>query len=174
MVSAVLNALKNGGYRSVTTDGIAREVGRARTSNYRRWPSKRKLVAYAVVNEMGDRPSADTGSIRGDLESAVTTLVRAFAGPLGSALPGLVGDMAQDPQLAASIRQQVLAVCRQLMSAALERGQQRGEVCVGLETELVLDMLTGPFYFLALLGHATITRDMPTRVVNYALRIINS
>jgi len=174
VVCAVLNALKKGGYRSVTIDGIAREVGRARTSIYRRWPSKRNLVAYAVVNEMGDRPSADTGSIRGDLESVVTTLVRAFAGPLGSALPGLVGDMAQDAELAESIRQQVLAVRRQSMRAALERARKRGEVRAGLDTELILDMLTGPFYLRALLGHEPITREMPGKVVSYVLRIISA
>ena len=82
---AVLSALKEGGYRAVTIDGIAQRVGRARTSIYRRWSSKRSLVAYAVVSEMGDDPAADTGSVRGDLEAAVSTLLNAFAGPLGRA-----------------------------------------------------------------------------------------
>src|SRR5271155_2122797 len=115
VVSAVLSALKEGGYRAVTIDGIARQVGRARTSLYRRWPSKRNLVAYAVVSEMGDKPAADTGGVRGDLEAAVATLLNAFAGPLGRALAGLVSDMAQDSGLAKTIRQQVLAARRNSM-----------------------------------------------------------
>ena len=45
--------------RAVTIDGIARKVKRARTSIYRRWPSKRHLVAYAVLSEMGDNPAAE-------------------------------------------------------------------------------------------------------------------
>jgi hypothetical protein len=49
------------GYRAVTWDGIARKVRRARTSLYRRWPSKRHLVAYAVLSELGASPAADTG-----------------------------------------------------------------------------------------------------------------
>ena len=109
VVSAVLNALKRRGYRSVTIEGIARQVGRARSSLYRRWPSKRHLVAYAVVSEMGDNPAANTGHIRGDLEAAVGTLLRAFVGPLGQALAGLASDMAQDPALASIIRREVLA-----------------------------------------------------------------
>jgi AcrR family transcriptional regulator len=172
VVSAVLNALKEGGYRAVTIDGIARRVGRARTSIYRRWPSKRNLVAYAVVSEMGDNPAADTGGVRGDLEAAVGTLLNAFAGPLGHALAGLVADMAQDTALADTIRQQVMAARRKSMSDALERARRRGEVRSGLDVELVLDMLTGPFYYRTLFGHAPITRDMTRQVVNYILRVV--
>ena len=56
VVSAVLNSLGSGGYGAVTIDGIARRVKRARTSIYRRWPSKRHLVAYAVVSEWATTP----------------------------------------------------------------------------------------------------------------------
>jgi len=172
VVSAVLSALKDGGYRAVTIDGVARRVDRARTSLYRRWPSKRHLVAYAVVSEMGDRPAPDTGRIRGDLEAVVGTLLRAFAGPLGQALAGLASDMAQDPALAATIRQEVLAPRRKSMREALERAQSRGEVRHDCDIELVLDMLTGPFYFRTLFGHAPITPRTARRVVEYVLRVI--
>ena len=173
VVSAVLSALKESGYRAVTIDGIARQVGRARSSLYRRWRSKRHLVAYAVVSEMGDRPAADTGGIRGDLEAVVGTLLRAFNGPLGQALAGLAADMAQDPALASTIRQEVLAPRRQSMREALERAQKRGEVRPEFDVELVLDMLTGPFYFRTLFGHARLTRDTARLVVEYVLRVID-
>ena len=54
---------------------------RARTSFYRRWPSKRHLVAHAVVAELGVKPAPDTGSLRKDLRAAVGTLLTAFAEP---------------------------------------------------------------------------------------------
>ena len=168
----MLAALKSGGYRAVTIEGIARQVGRARSSLYRRWPSKDHLVAYAVVSEMGDNPAADTGHIRGDLEAAVGTLLRAFAGPLGQALAGLASDMAQDPALAAIIRSEVLAPRRKSMREALERAQERGEVRPDCDVELVLDMLTGPFYFRTLFGHARITRQTAHLIVEYVLRVI--
>lgn len=172
VVSAVLSALRKGGYRAVTIDGIARQVGRARSSLYRRWPSKRHLVAYAVVSEMGDNPAADTGGVRGDLEAAVGTLLRAFAGPLGRALAGLAADMAQDAALASIIRQEVLAPRRKSMREALERAQARGEVRHDCDVELVLDMLTGPFYFRTLFGHVPITRQTTHQVVEYVLRVV--
>jgi AcrR family transcriptional regulator len=172
VVSAVLNALRDGGYGAVTIDGIARKVKRARTSLYRRWPSKRALVAYAVLSAMGHNPAADTGALRGDLEAAVETLLNAFAGPLGQALAGLVADMAQDGDLAQIIRQEVLAARRKSMREAFARARARGQVRPDVDVELALDMLTGPFYFRTLFGHAPITRRMTRDVVDYVLRVV--
>jgi AcrR family transcriptional regulator len=174
VVAAVLNVLRTGGYGAVTIDGIARKVRRARTSLYRRWPSKRHLVAYAVVSEMGDNPAADTGALRDDLEAAVRTLLNAFAGPLGQALAGLVADMAQDTELAQAIRQEVLAARRKSMREAFARARSRGETRDDLDIELVLDMLTGPFYYRTLFGHAPISRRMTRDVVDYVLRVVSA
>jgi len=173
VVATVLEILGTGGYRAVTIDGIARKSGRARTSLYRRWPSKRRLVAYAVVTVMGENPAADTGALRDDLEAAVRTLLNAFAGPLGQALAGLVADMAQDVALAEAIRQEVLAARRKSMREAFARARLRGEIRKDLDIELVLDMLTGPFYYRTLFGHAPVSRRMTRDIVEYVLRIVS-
>ena len=172
VVEAVLKALERSGYRAVSMDGIAKQVGRPRSSLYRRWSSKRHLVAYAVVSELGENPAADTGTLRGDLLSAVRTLWRAFRGPLGHALAGLVADMAQDAALASIIRQRVLAPRRRSMCEAIERARARGEVRNDLDVELVLDMLTGPFYFRTLFGHASMSRKNTGQIVDCLLRVI--
>lgn len=171
VVSAVLKVLQTGGYRAVTIEGIARRVGRARTSLYRRWSSKSHLVAFAVVSALGENPAADTGNLRNDLEAAVSTLLNGFAGPMGRALAGLVADMAQDEDLAEAIRQEVLGRRRQSIQEAFARARSRGEVRADLDIELVLDMLTAPFYFRTLFGHAPVTRRMTRDVVDYVLRI---
>ena len=168
----MLEALRQGGYRAVTLEGIARKIKRARTSLYRRWPSKRHLVAYTILREMGASPAADTGALRGDLLTAVATLRRAFAGPLRQALPGLVAEMAHDVKFAEILRREVLAARRRSMRAALARAQTRGEACADLETELLLDMLTGPFYYRALFGHAPISHGLAAGLVEYVLRIV--
>jgi hypothetical protein len=128
-------------------------------------------VTYAVLNELGDKPAADTGALRQELEAAVETLLHAFAGPLGAALPGLVADMARDSELAATIRQEVLAARRKSMREAFARAQARRDIRPDLDLELLLDMLTGPFYFRALFGHAPIARRMHRDVVDYVLRV---
>jgi AcrR family transcriptional regulator len=171
VVAAILSTLRDGGYSAVTLDGIARKIKRARTSLYRRWPSKRHLVAYTVLSEMGASPAADTGTLRGDLQATVGTLLRAFGGPLRQALPGLVADMAHDVDLAETYRREVLDARRRSMRAAFVRAKARGEARDDLEIEVLLDMLTAPFYYRALFGHAPITRRMASDVVEYVLRI---
>jgi AcrR family transcriptional regulator len=172
VVSAVLDALRSGGYQAVTIAAIAHRTKRGRSSIYRRWPSKRHLVAYSVVNEMGATPAADTGDLRGDLNAVVETLLRAFGGPLRQALPGLVADMANDPKLGEAIRKDVLAIRRRSMRQALARAVARGEIRRDFDVELILDMLTGPFYYRALFGHARIGRRMAQESVKYILRAL--
>lgn len=170
VIRAVLAALQSGGYRAVTIEKIALQVKRARTSLYRRWPNKRRLVAYAVVNELGLEPAPDTGSLRQDLTAATDTLRQAFTGVLGRALAGLVSDMAHDAKLAESIRAEVLTARRLSMRAALRRGKMRGEIAAGTDSELLLDLLTAPFYFRALLWNTTIGATRSEKIVDYVLR----
>ena len=165
----MLDVLKSGGYRAVTIAAIAQRTKRGRSSIYRRWPSKRHLVAYSVVSELGATPAADTGDLAGDLNAVVETLLRAFGGPLRQALPGLVADMANDPELGEAIRDEVLAIRRRSMREALARAVARGEIRADFDEELILDMLTGPFYYRALFGHAPIGRRMAQEAVKYVL-----
>ena len=172
MVAAVLEVLRARGYKAVTMVGIARRVKRARASIYRRWPSKPYLVADCLVSTMGASPAPDTGALRQDLRAAVGTFQRAFAGPLRHALPGLVADMAHDPELAEAVRRQVLAPRRKSMRDALDRARARGEARSSLDTELLLDLLAGPFYFRALFGHGRVDRRLTRDVVEHVLRIV--
>jgi AcrR family transcriptional regulator len=172
VIGAVIAVLRKGGYDAVTIDGIARRLGRARSSLYRRWPSKRNLVAYAVVNELGEHPAEDSGTLRGDLLSAVTTLWRAFRGPLRHALAGLMADMAQDAALAAVIRKDVLVPRRRSMRKAIERARARGEARHDMNMELLLDMLTGPFYFRTLFSDASMSLKDTAQIVDYIVRLI--
>lgn len=170
VVDAVFLELEHRGYRSITMEGISRKIGRARASLYRRWPSKRHLVAYAVVSELGANPSPDTGSLRRDLMRTVETLVSGFHGALGSALAGLVGEMADDPVLARTIRKEVLARRRRSIRAAFRRGIKRGEIRADVNIELLMDMLTAPFYFRTLFGHVKLSAAMIETVVDTVLR----
>jgi AcrR family transcriptional regulator len=171
VVAAVLQVLQTRGYKAVTIDGIARRVRRARSSLYRRWPSKSYLVADCILSTMGESPAPDTGALRADLTAAVATLQRAFSGPLRSALPGLLADMARDPALASALRRQVLAPRRKSMREALERARQRGEARSGTDFEILLDLLVAPFYFRTLFGHGRVDRGLTLNVVDCVLKL---
>jgi AcrR family transcriptional regulator len=169
VVQAVLIALQTKGYRYVTVERIAKTVKRARTSLYSRWPSKRHLVAYAVVSTLKAEPAPDSGSLRQDLICAVDTLRHAFAGPFGQAVAGLLADMAHDQALAGIFREEVLRPRRASLRKALARGIDRGEIRKDINMEVIIDLLTAPAYLRALFRHAPISRTFIETVVDCAL-----
>ncbi len=59
------------------------------------------------------------------------------------------------------------------MREAIERARVRGEVRNDLDVELLLDMLTGPFYFRTLFGHESMSRENTEQIVDCLLRVIN-
>jgi AcrR family transcriptional regulator len=174
VVRAVLDSLMTRGYAQVTLAGIAKSVKRARTSLYRRWPSTRHLVAYAVLSTLGAEPAPDLGSLRGDLRGAVDTLRVGFSGPLGRALPGLVADMSHDPALARMIHRQVLGPRRASIKSAFLRGIARGEIRRGVEIEVLIDLLIAPCYFRVLLRQGALDRVFLDSVVERVLEAAGS
>jgi hypothetical protein len=56
------------------------------------------------------------------------------------------------------------------MREAFARAKARCEIRDDLQMEVMLDMLTGPFYFRAPCGHAPISRRRLPDVVEYVLR----
>jgi hypothetical protein len=79
--------------------------------------------------------------------------------------------MARDEELAEAFRHQVLATRRNSMREAFVRANARGETRADLDIELLLDMLTGPFYYRILFRHAPITRRTTRTAVEYVLRV---
>jgi hypothetical protein len=58
------------------------------------------------------------------------------------------------------------------MRQAIERARTRDEVCDDMDEELLLDMLTGPFYFRTLFGHASMSLKDTTQIVDCIMRLI--
>jgi hypothetical protein len=58
------------------------------------------------------------------------------------------------------------------MRQAIERARDRGEALNDLDVELLLDMLTGPFYFRTLFGHASMSFENTGQIVDYVLRVL--
>lgn len=170
--TAVLELLVEGGYGAVSIEAVAARAGVGRPTIYRRWNGKPHLVVDAIVHTMGSAPAPNTGSTRADLLAGVATLTRAFAGPVGRALPGLVGDLAGDPELARVFREQVFAVRRGSMATALARGVARGDLRPDLDVELVLDLLAAPLYYRALFGHAPLEPSTAESVVDLVLAAV--
>lgn len=168
--ACVLELLVRGGYHAVSIQAVARDIGSSRATIYRRWRSRAHLIADALLKQMGEEPAPDTGNLQEDLQAVVETFVKAFGGPVGRALPGLINDMTRDAPLAQAFRHDVLDVRRRSIRAAIARGVARGEVRASIDPELLIDLLTAPFYFRLLYAHAPLTRREANELVELVLR----
>jgi AcrR family transcriptional regulator len=127
---AVQELLEEAGYRGLTIEGVAARSGVAKTSIYRRWPSKAEMVFDLMLHSSAELPAMDDrGSLTGDLEALSARIVALVAGPLGRRLfPGLICDAASDRALMQRFRATFVADGRDQIAQVLERSVRRGEL----------------------------------------------
>jgi AcrR family transcriptional regulator len=99
ILDAALAMLRAGGYRELSLDEVARRAGTAKSSIYRRWPSKAALVAEIVRRE-APLPEASDGD----------EAVRAFESLMNDALGGIVASLIGEAQESAETRAIVIAL----------------------------------------------------------------
>ncbi|WP_306215546.1 TetR/AcrR family transcriptional regulator [Actinoplanes sp. RD1] len=101
--AATLATVHELGYAHATVDRIAAAAGVAKTTIYRRWPSKGDLVTACLVDAFGPAPL--TGQTTADL---LTGAIRWIAGKIaepgvGAAFAGVFTDAVNDPALRATL-----------------------------------------------------------------------
>jgi AcrR family transcriptional regulator len=101
ILDAALAMLRAGGYRELSLDEVARRAGTAKSSIYRRWPSKAALAAEIVRREVA--------APEGDVATAFYALMN---GAMGGVVASLIGE-AQESAETRAIVLELLAPYRQ-------------------------------------------------------------
>ncbi|GAA2408377.1 TetR/AcrR family transcriptional regulator [Actinomadura vinacea] len=170
VLDATVELLGETGYAALSMGAVAQRAGVHRPAVYRRWPSKRHLVVDAVAARLGLDPTPDTGDLRADLVTGITTVVDSLAGtPLGRVLPALVADLAADPELSERFLDQVFHPRRATTAATLRAAAGRGEIRADFDMDFVLDALAAPLYYRVLFGHLPLTRRLAEQCVDAVL-----
>src|SRR5215831_3316408 len=99
MIRAAARILTREGYARLTMERVAAESGVAKTTLYRRWPTKAALCMELYLDVAGNELSdPDTGDVVRDLEQIAATVIRlqtrTVAGP---ALIGLIAEAQLNP-----------------------------------------------------------------------------
>jgi AcrR family transcriptional regulator len=147
--AAVFEELAAVGYARMSIEGIARRAGVGKTAVYRRWRSKLHLVLDVVsaVAVLG-LPAPDTGSLEGDLRLLYEVTSRALRHPVASQiLPDLQAEAARNPEIAEALRKALEQGQEGVASGIVRAAEQRGELRAGVDTELALDIISGPLYW---------------------------
>lgn len=134
---AVLELLAEEGYEHVTIEAVAARAGAGKATVYRRWSSKAELVIDAVAGLQGSLAVADTGSLRGDLDSLCVSLCGAGEARKLAVMRALASALPHDHALAKAFSMNFIAPRRALLAAVFERAIARGEIAADRDLELL-------------------------------------
>ena len=155
ILDAAMALIAEVGYDRMTIDAIAARSGVSKPTLYRRWPhGKPELVADAIRERHAERvPMPDTGSLRGDLLALIAAQTGKLLDEVHLAC-GLVTQLRASEELAAVMREHVIAAERARYETLLGRARERGELAAGRVSPLFAD-IAGSIVF----GRVTITGE---------------
>ena len=165
IVQATRALLLERGYGGVSIEAVAARAGVAKTTVYRRWPSKAELVFEAAIHHSRLGPAPDTGSLVGDLTAVAVIIVRSLARTVAAAaLTGLIADLDQDRALHDRVIARFIGAEQAWIATIVRRAAGRGEVGDSVRPDLVLDLLLGPVVSRTFLTGRSPGRDFGERV----------
>jgi AcrR family transcriptional regulator len=168
ILSMALQMLRERGYGELTVDAVAERTGVAKTTVYRRWPSKAALIAAAVAPLVARPAPVPTGSLEADLTNLLSDIRSLLAGELGPIAANLIAEAQNDPEIAGIIRT-AIAPRRALMSDVIVAAIARGEIAGELDVDLIIDVLFGPLWTRLLVSQEELGPDLAERIVRVVI-----
>jgi AcrR family transcriptional regulator len=149
--AATVQLVGERGYAGTTLDQIARSAEVAKTTVYRRWPSKADLVLDALVDRLGEPPVPGTDA---ELRDTVAWLAARISDPaVHRLLVGLVGEAVGDADVRSALRRRIRQPFEERLASAW--GADPAAV------DLAFDVVVG-----SLLHHAALAGGIEARVVD--------
>jgi AcrR family transcriptional regulator len=155
ILRAALHLLVEHGYDALSVEGVAAASGVAKTTIYRRYASKRELVAASLALLVAGHPVApETGDPRADLRAVVRSAIDVTTGDeVGYVLLGtLLATERREPQLLALFREVVLGPRLERAAHALRRGIDAGTLRADLPVEAAIELAMGALLARHLVG----------------------
>lgn len=151
IMDATLGLLMEIGYQRLTIEGVAARAKVGKTTIYRWWPSKCRLVMEAVGTRIAVPPLPVTGDSRVDLRMAIQAAFDGFeSSPLGDIVTGLAVDLLHDPDAVADF-QAMLRPRQEPVAALIASMVQRGDLPTDVDAGLLHDIWAGTLFYRALL-----------------------
>jgi AcrR family transcriptional regulator len=155
IVLATLELLASEGLRGLSVEKVAERARVGKATIYRRFATKRALVAGALeAVSGGDAPALpDTGSVRADLVELGRRRIHVLrATGTARLMPRLVTESSSEPELHRLVLDVFVEPGRAGVRDLLRRGVDRGELRRNLDLEPAIDVLAGAFVYRLMLA----------------------
>jgi AcrR family transcriptional regulator len=150
IAAAALNVLADVGFARFSVEEVAQRAGVAKTTVYRRFPTRSDLIAGALeqLSEEGAGLRVE-GSVRDRLVAILTAIRRSTPNSTrGRVLMHAVGS--DDPELARLVHDRVLSSRSALIRSVIEDGMATGELRSDVDSDAVMAVLVGPMLYLGM------------------------
>ncbi len=143
ILAATVELLVQIGYSNLTMAAVAERAGTTKTALYRRWSSKAELVHEAAFPTAPTALSMPEGDIASDVRAMIAAAGAVFTSPVvRAALPGLIADMAADPDLNDRVLNRFTGLF-EVVRLRLEHAIDRGEVHAGVDPQRLIELIGG-------------------------------
>ena len=171
VIAATERILGKDGYARLTMERVAAESGVAKTTLYRRWPTKAALCMELYLEIAGrELQVPDTGNLASDLTQIANAVIRlqtrTVAGP---AFLGLIAEAQINPDSRGAFLAEFAERRRKVTREVLQRAVRRGQLPRTTDIDLVIDTLGGAVTFRLLQSHAPLTKKFTEALVALVL-----
>ncbi len=177
VLAVTWDLLLAGGYAGLNIDEVAERAAVAKTTLYRRWPTKDHLAVAVVTRMIPFALVPDTGDLCRDLVEFAVSMATSLhqyrtAGGSDGMSPGLAGELigaaARHPDIGELIR--TLHARRHATALArLQRAREGRELRPDIDHAILIDQISGPIYYRALITGAATDRSYAERLVRAVL-----
>ncbi len=171
ILEAAVGEMADNGYLGFSVEQVAARAGVAKTTVYRRWPSKDELIFDALGWLKGPVSQAPGGSVRDDLVYLTNRMREMWLNSVhGRVMRRLAADGSERPELYRHFRDRLIAPRQAAVRQVLQRGVDEGLIRRDVDLGWVLDTLVAPVIVAAMTHKDRITRKQIEFTVDTVLR----
>ncbi|MGW6276832.1 TetR/AcrR family transcriptional regulator [Kribbella sp. NPDC055071] len=156
LLQAAMTEMRARGYDGLSVDRVAERAGVAKTTLYRRWPSKAELVIAMIAQLRSAVPFEPSGDSRRDLTDLVTGVATTLSALPVTLVADLAAAAAREPRVGESVRA-LWGERHAAVTAVLAQAQAEGRVPAHADPAVLVDQLVGPLYYRLLVTGEPIT-----------------
>lgn len=161
-MAAALSLLADEGFDRFTVEEVAVRSGVAKTTIYRRYPTRDDLIQGSLERLNDDLAvHASAGGVRQRLARVLSDIRRAPGTTRGRVLMRAAAEGVSNPSVAALVHDRVLEPRREVLRQIIRDGMASGELRPGIDLDAVIPVLVGPMMHLGMWRMCSGVGDIP-------------